>query len=80
MLAPLRRIFSPNRVVIRVREGPELTALAKTLSIVSGKTAIDGKTTAYVCENRVCQFPTNDAERFEKQLEFLPPRTSAKDP
>ena len=75
MLAPLRTIFAPNRVVIRVQEGVELEALAKTLSIVSGKSVIGGKTTAYVCENRVCQFPTNDAEKFRQQLEALPDRT-----
>jgi hypothetical protein len=79
MLAPLRTIFSPNRVVIRVAEGAELDSLAKTLSIVSGKTLIGGKTTAYVCENRVCQFPTNDVKQFRKQLEALPDRTSAKE-
>ncbi len=79
MLAPLRRLFAPNRVVIRVREGAELDALAKTLSIVSGKSAIGGKTTAYVCENRVCQFPTNDANEFEEQLRLIPARTLVKD-
>lgn len=78
MLAPLRTTFSPNRVVIRVREGAELDALAKTLSIVEGKSAIQGRTTAYVCENRVCQFPTHDPEKFKEQLEFVPAPTSAK--
>ena len=64
--------------MIRVQEGPELDALAKTLSIVTGKSAIQGKTTAYVCENRVCQFPTNDPEKFKEQLEFVPARPLAK--
>jgi len=76
MLAPLRTVFSPNRVVIRVQEGAELNALAKTLSIVDGKSAIGGKTTAYVCENRVCQFPTNDPKKLKEQLEVVPARTS----
>jgi uncharacterized protein YyaL (SSP411 family) len=72
MLKPLRTTFSPNRVVIRVQEGAKLDLLSKTLSIVKGKSAIQGKTTAYVCENRVCQFPTNDADKFKAQLEFVP--------
>jgi uncharacterized protein YyaL (SSP411 family) len=46
--------------------------LASTLSIVRGKRAIGGKTTAYVCENRVCRFPTNDPAKFRKQLLALP--------
>jgi uncharacterized protein YyaL (SSP411 family) len=77
MLAPLRTTFSPNRVVIRVQEGAELESLAKMLSIVEGKSAIGGKTTAYVCENRVCQFPTNDPEKLKKQLEVVPARASS---
>jgi len=80
MLAPLRTIFVPNRVLIRVQEGAALDALAKTLTIVSGKVAIGGKTTAYVCENHVCQFPTNDASVFAQQLEVAPTRTSRSDP
>jgi hypothetical protein len=77
MLAPLRTIFSPNRVVIRVQEGAELESLAKMLSIVDGKSAIGGKTTAYVCQNRVCQFPTNDPGKFREQLEVVPARASS---
>jgi len=71
MLEPLRNRFAPNRVLIRTREGEVLNALAKTLSIVRGKSAIGGKTTAYVCENRVCQFPTTDPETFATQLADL---------
>ncbi|MEO1933349.1 MAG: thioredoxin domain-containing protein [Myxococcales bacterium] len=68
MLEPLREHFAPNRVVIRTREGEALESLGKTLSIVEGKSAIGGKLTAYVCEERVCQFPTTDPETFAKQL------------
>jgi len=80
MLTPLRTVFAPNRVVIRVQEGADLDSLAKTLSIVSGKSAIEGKTTAYVCENRVCQFPTHDPRIFEEQLRAVPARTSVGKP
>jgi uncharacterized protein YyaL (SSP411 family) len=77
MLAPLRTLFAPNRVLIRTREGEPLDSLAKIRPIISGKTAVGGKTTAYVCENRVCQFPTNDPALFRKQLESLPDRGSS---
>ena len=72
MLAPLRQAFAPNKVVIRSGEGERGETLAKTLPVVRGKTLIEGKTTAYVCENRVCKFPTNDPERFLEQLLALP--------
>ena len=71
MLAPLRTIFAPNRVVIRTREGRAIESLAETLSIVRGKVAIGEKTTAYVCEDRICQFPTNDPGVFAKYLSVL---------
>jgi uncharacterized protein YyaL (SSP411 family) len=79
MLGPLRSIFAPNRVVIRTREGKRVEALAEILPIVRGKSAIGGKATAYVCEDRVCQFPTNDPAVFAKQLRALPKSDADKD-
>jgi uncharacterized protein YyaL (SSP411 family) len=35
---------------------------------VAGKRAQKGKATAYVCENRVCDFPTSDPVVFERQI------------
>ena len=60
MLAPLRASFVPNRVLAVVREGDALEALAETVPLVAGKRAIQGRVTAYVCENRVCKYPTSD--------------------
>jgi len=71
MLEPLRSQFVPNRVLIRTREGQSLSALADTLPVVRERKAIGGKTTAYVCENRVCQFPTNEPEVFRRLLAQL---------
>jgi len=79
MLAPLRTIFAPNRVVIRTREGEAIQSLAKLLPIVGSKSAIAGKTTAYVCENRVCRYPTNDPTIFSEQLNVLPHAPSDED-
>jgi uncharacterized protein YyaL (SSP411 family) len=79
MLGPLRSIFAPNRVVIRTREGERIETLAKLLPIVRGKSAIGGKVTVYVCEDRVCQFPTNDPAVFAKQLRALPKSDADKD-
>ena len=69
MLAPLRTLFAPNRVLIRVRSDADSERLVRSLPIIRGKRTIEGKTTAYVCENRVCQYPTNDPDRFAAQLE-----------
>jgi uncharacterized protein YyaL (SSP411 family) len=69
MLAVLRRRFGPRHVRVVTREGPALDAQAELVPWVRGKRAIGGKTTAYVCVDRVCAYPTSDPETFAKQLE-----------
>jgi uncharacterized protein YyaL (SSP411 family) len=73
MLAPLRRVFSPNRIVALVTQGVDLDAHAELVPLVGGKRAIAGKVTAYVCENRVCAYPTSDPKTFERQLREVHP-------
>jgi uncharacterized protein YyaL (SSP411 family) len=68
MRSALRKTYAPNRVVSTVTEGPELKELARLIPQLSGKTARRGRTTAYVCENRVCKYPTTDPETFAAQL------------
>jgi uncharacterized protein YyaL (SSP411 family) len=79
--APLRRrvheTFVPNKVVIEVEEGPELTALAAVVPLVAEKKAIDGKATAYVCERGVCQLPTSDPDELARQLAKVTPLPGA---
>jgi hypothetical protein len=70
--------FAPNRVVIRSGEGARRELLGETLPLVRGKKAIAGKTTAYVCENRVCQVPTNDPEKFRELLLALPAKSETR--
>jgi uncharacterized protein YyaL (SSP411 family) len=64
----LRSTYAPNRIVSIVTEGPELQELARLIPQLSGKHARGGLTTAYVCENRVCKFPTTDPGAFAAQL------------
>ncbi len=68
LLAPLRGAFVPNRVLMVVTEGNDLEAHASLVPLVAGKRARLGEVTAYVCENRVCDFPTSDPAVFEKQI------------
>ncbi len=73
LLAPLRRSYAPNGVVVRVAEGKDLAAHAVLIPLVAGKVARDGRATAYVCENRVCRSPTTDPEVFARQLRHVRP-------
>ena len=68
LLARLREAHVPNSVVSVVTEGPELEAQTPLVPLLQHKKARDGKTTAYVCENRVCKLPTSDPAVFARQL------------
>jgi uncharacterized protein YyaL (SSP411 family) len=68
MLAPLRVAFVPNRVVSVVTEGEDLEAHRTLVPLVTGRVARSGRVTAYVCENRVCSFPTSDPSVFAEQI------------
>jgi uncharacterized protein YyaL (SSP411 family) len=73
MLAPLRTSFVPNRILSVVEQGDEQAAHLPLVPIVGGKRALKDRTTAYVCVNRVCSFPTSDPERFAKQIVVVEP-------
>ena len=67
-LAELRRTFVPDRSLVVVQEGEELAAHEELVPIVRGKTAIGGKTTAYVCEEGVCKLPVTEPVAFAQQI------------
>jgi uncharacterized protein YyaL (SSP411 family) len=68
MLAPLRSSHLPNRILAVATEGDDLSAQSETVPLLVGKIAREGKVTAYVCENRVCNRPTTDPEVFAGQI------------
>jgi uncharacterized protein YyaL (SSP411 family) len=42
--------------------------LAGYLPVIETMTRMDGKTTAYVCENYTCKLPTSDPAKFAELL------------
>jgi uncharacterized protein YyaL (SSP411 family) len=68
LLDVLRRRYVPNRIVSVVSEGEQLDANAAVVPLLRHKKARGGQVTAYVCENRVCKFPTVDPAVFAQQL------------
>jgi uncharacterized protein YyaL (SSP411 family) len=77
LLAVLARSFVPNRVLAVVSEGDALRRLAPLVPLVAGRVAREGRPTAYVCERRVCAFPTADPEVFAGQLATAAPLPGA---
>ena len=68
LMAEFRKVFLPNRILAVASEGPDQKKQEKVIPLLKRKIAQDGKVTAYVCENRICSFPTSDPETFARQI------------
>ncbi len=63
----LREMFVPNRIVMVISDAGREDHAA-LVPLVRDKVARGGKTTAYVCERRVCELPTADPRVFARQV------------
>ncbi|MBC2716351.1 MAG: thioredoxin domain-containing protein [Desulfobacteraceae bacterium] len=68
LLETFRNHFIPNRILV-VADETQTTNLAEIIPLAGGKKAINGKATAYVCENGTCKLPTSDPKEFAVQLQ-----------
>jgi uncharacterized protein YyaL (SSP411 family) len=66
-LRELGAAFLPNRVLL-VASQQELDRWIERVPWAEQKRALGGQTTAYVCENRVCDLPARDVKTFRKQI------------
>jgi uncharacterized protein YyaL (SSP411 family) len=69
MLAALRKTFVPNRVLLfrpTDQDPPDIDNVAK---FIKKHEPIDGKATAYVCQDHFCKIPTTDVDEMLKMLE-----------
>jgi uncharacterized protein YyaL (SSP411 family) len=69
MLAALGRRFLPDRVVLVIDRNDVSERLAGLPPALQAMTAIEGKATAYVCENYSCQLPVTDVSSLERLLQ-----------
>jgi uncharacterized protein YyaL (SSP411 family) len=67
-LRALNRRFDPNRIVFLVDGAETRGALAERLPALAGMEALNGKTTAYVCENYACKLPVTEVSAFIELL------------
>jgi uncharacterized protein YyaL (SSP411 family) len=67
----LARTFVPNRVLAACDGRPRADDEA-LVPLIAEKTALDGKPTAYVCEQRTCKRPTTDPAELARQLGGVP--------
>jgi len=69
MLESLYSQFIPNKVVIfRPASDEEASDIISLIPFVKEQRALEDKTTAYVCKNYNCEFPTNDIGKFQQLL------------
>jgi hypothetical protein len=59
--------FIPNRILMKAMED-QTKDHGEIIPLISGKRAINGRTTAYVCENGTCSLPARTPEEFTVQL------------
>ncbi len=68
-LALLQTVYSrymPNKVVMLYL--PKIEEIEARWPLLQGRSRLEGKATAYVCENYACQLPVNSPEELAKQL------------
>jgi len=59
----------PNRVIALLDpNSQDAEEIVNKIPLLSGRTPIEGKATAYVCENFTCQLPVTSADELIKQL------------
>ena len=66
----LKNWYLPNKALTMVHHS-QTEKLKKLLMPIERKKAINGQTTAYICEERVCQFPATDLKEFRRQLKEI---------
>jgi len=66
-----RRSYLPNKVLMVLTEGDELEEYGKAIPLVQGKRALNGKVTAYVCEQGICKLPARDPKTFVRQIAVI---------
>ena len=70
MLKSLYERFIPNKVVLlRSLSDEAARDIIALVPFVENQQALGGRTTAYVCKNYHCEFPTNDIRQFEQLLD-----------
>jgi uncharacterized protein YyaL (SSP411 family) len=65
LAAEVYRRYIPNRVLVGQSDGEDALS---GLPLLEGREQVNGRPTAYVCQNYICQLPVNEPEELAKQL------------
>jgi uncharacterized protein YyaL (SSP411 family) len=64
----IRSKFMSNAIVLLHEQDNIDSGIYKLVLFINNKTIIDGRASAYVCENYVCKQPVNKIDDFDKML------------
>ena len=69
LLKAIHGRYIPNRVIALLDpNSKDAEELANKIPLLSGRALVEGKATAYVCENFTCQLPATSADELIGQL------------
>jgi uncharacterized protein YyaL (SSP411 family) len=69
LLREIHTRFIPHRIIALLDpRSKDAAEIAAKIPLLSGRTSIKGRATAYVCENFACQLPVTSPEELIKQL------------
>ena len=68
MLHAIHEQFIPNKILLLADDGTGQAFLARHLEFIRGVKMRDGKATAFVCQDYVCQLPTTDISVMVKSI------------
>ena len=71
MINAIQQAYLPNAVVVFHPSGEDQEEVEHIAPYVRDQRPLGGKTTAYICENYICQLPTTDVEGVIHQLQQL---------
>ena len=71
MLKALHKNYSPNKVVLFRPADEEQPAIVALAEFTEFQKSIDGKATAYVCQNYACKAPTTDIKEMLESLQSV---------
>ena len=69
ILREVHRRFLPGKILLLADGGPAHKQLAERIEVLDSLRRIDGRATAYICENYVCKLPTNQIAVVAKLLD-----------
>lgn len=68
LVREVHKNFIPNKILMFADGAAGQEWLGQRLDFIKPLTSVNGKPTAYVCENFICQLPTTDPAELKKQL------------